>query len=152
MIMGKVQIYNGKVLFVGGKVATHEDCCCGEDCPEDCSGCSETTIDISGLGISDRPPWYPDFSVLNGQIVIPSPPACSWSWYKNAWPFEVYAGVSCLDGTWFLNVEAYWQGANWYNFHTEFPAANPSCPGGTYNLDWIGFFSDPGWNVSSVVS
>lgn len=34
--MGQIQFYDGKVLFVGGQVAMHEDCCC----PPPCYPCS----------------------------------------------------------------------------------------------------------------
>jgi len=39
MASGKVQLWEGKVLLVGGKVALHEDCCC---CP--CNACGENAV------------------------------------------------------------------------------------------------------------
>ena len=44
MAIGKVQLWEGKVLLVGGKVAVHDDCCC---CPG-ASAAPSVTVTIGG--------------------------------------------------------------------------------------------------------
>lgn len=48
--MSGVKVYNGKILATANGIAAHDDCCCGGDCPSDCSGCDDSyTITVAGV-------------------------------------------------------------------------------------------------------
>ena len=44
-----LSVYNGKLLQVGGELATNEDCCCGDSCPTGCECPEATTLPSSVL-------------------------------------------------------------------------------------------------------
>jgi len=66
--MGTVQFVDGAILFVGGQIAMHEDCCCGDPCV-DCSG--------------EQP---------NAEVTVEG--SCSWGACENANGEHVYQGFS----------------------------------------------------------
>ena len=58
-----IQFYDGDILFVGGEIAMHEDCCCGEG---ECATCV-------GHGCTDNcgPPCYwAEYEVENGDCLV----------------------------------------------------------------------------------
>lgn len=67
-----IQFYNGDILFVGGAIAMHADCCCEE--PGPCPNCNYDSTDYSPLellatftgdAISGSCNWY---GVTNAQV------------------------------------------------------------------------------------
>ena len=113
--MGQVQFWDGKVLFVDGKVAMHPDCCCG--CGEcitcegeqpaasvTITGCNETCDDGSGSY-----PWY--YFTGNGD--------CSWNWGPHVVEYPPltctwYLGAFCIDDERSIGIK-FWDEFDWHD-------------------------------------
>jgi hypothetical protein len=93
-----VRLREGKYLMVGGKIATHVDCCwcecCGDAIPEE--------FDVAISGVQDKwievgEYWCDCADEINGNYTLtPTANPCEWS----------YTGVnqfSCFGGTWNYN-------------------------------------------------
>ena len=119
-----------------------EDCCCGENCPTDCSGCGESQVVLSG---------FDSCSCLNRTINL-FRSGCIWDGYDYDYPgfgWEIYVFVYCDEGKWILDVHLYTHTSyqcgipysGQYDFRGEIPAK--PCPAGTYSLTFIGSGPDP---------
>lgn len=138
-----VQFYNDQVLFVDGKVAMHADCCCGQDCPTDCSTCDDPiTATVSGLSGSCS---GTDCSNLEGtnDLSLQSG-TCTWSkaqWNNN---MDYSASIICGTQEWTFALKitggdcAIWTAPNTDGCPPTsgwtFDSTNSSCSGGSLSL------------------
>jgi len=100
--MGTVQFYNGKVLFVGGKVAMSADCCCG--CPLDCfepDSQPDLVCSISGLCDAICSRFNATFSFRE----YSEPWLCEWVWDLYTAPYTFFIHIKKENGVWYAYGE-----------------------------------------------
>ena len=117
--MGRVQIYRGKVLIVGGKVATHERCCCGgcEHCNERCPHNADTNepgpVIVTVAGTCEDPDsWCVDAAgeyTFLGYMAQQGVNHCYWWWEKGDYWLELV----CVG--WYATPV--WQARIYYDTH-----------------------------------
>lgn len=76
-----VSIEAGKVLTVGGKIASHEDCCCGRSCSEciDGKAANQYQVDISGISTGS----CNDCDYYNGSYVLDYVSDCNYLYARS---------------------------------------------------------------------
>ena len=94
-----IQFVDGKILFVDGAIAFHEDCCCGGEPCTDCAGTQPSaTVTLNGGcgGACDAAGVYTyvDFEDLVN--------ICGWKWEKGDW--ELFAIYDKNSESWELVV------------------------------------------------
>ena len=117
------QFVDGKILFVDGDVAMHEDCCCSDPC-EDCTGTQDdiTMSWASGYSCDNPQPTDTGVYVYNNFISI----SCVWIWVGPN-------GQSLtIDGEGNIIIDfasEYWEGT-----------ANVTCVGGVLTIGTFSVF------------
>ena len=123
--MGTGQFVDGAILFVGGQIAMHVDCCCGatpgDPCP-DCGGAQPDAVVTVTAGCNDP---CDDSAELASPFVFasygePEPGTCFWTWEATdekgrVWTLEVdyeissspfYVGLTVAGASRFDKYEA----------------------------------------------
>jgi len=106
--MGSVQLWNGRPLISGGKLAIDPACCCEGVCPEFCTDCPELQFEISGFGMSYDPdrcgPEGCDCTVFNISDTLTKNGCFFGYWALLDFPGyganAVSAQIHCEDGKW----------------------------------------------------
>lgn len=125
--VSQVRFYNGKVLFVGGLVAMHADCCCAAPCV-DCAG-EQPNAEVTVTGTCTWGPCqnangvhiYQGFNEAN----------CQWEWLRVAGSARSYLHIFYSSGIFCARL-----GEGVYTHY----GSDGSCGGRAYYLDvtaWV---------------
>ena len=85
------QFVDGKILFVDGKIAFHEDCCCGGIC--DCTSALGSCVyvgPITGETCDDDCMDAAGFYTFDGYTAPNESGTCEWKWTKGDWTITVW--------------------------------------------------------------
>ena len=118
MTDGKIQIYEGKVLADAGRVATADECCCGEPCSDCCDDevtQDDAVITLAGACDPDCPEdlgdwccddWYEGtYDGNTGCQAVKDPltleaVGCKWVWSLDATGALLFVYYDLASGTW----------------------------------------------------
>jgi hypothetical protein len=71
--------YNGKLLFVSGSIAAHEDCCCPDVVCAYCqSGYASAVVNLAVAGVSNGTYCAGCAAAFNDSHPLPTSGACQW--------------------------------------------------------------------------